>query len=417
MKIFKHTLWILAVVLFASCDLTPDVAPVPHADLKANTTIAELLAMHEIGSLDSYIHIPDTSDIIITGIVTTSDKHGNCYKYINIEDGTGGIQIKINNTALYNKFKVGQRIYVKCSGLDLGDYRKLPQLGIWANDAMQAIPSGKISNFFFCDGVPQPFEPQIVLTSVPNANNIPDSWYNRLVKLETCHFVEGGMATYCAPNTATSRDIEMIDGTTITMRTSNYADFINEMLPTGSGTVIGILTRYNNTVQIVIRDLNDVMDFVTPPHTEDVFTVNYSTAFNDGWQRITSGSEWSVLANTSFTGFFINSNNGSSDSWLISPTIDLTDAESPEIHFDHRIAGTGGSTGMTLYYTNNYTGDPTSTSWTELPVYGFNSSNLTSCICDLQHCQLTPNFRIAYRYNGSNSSWYITNFHITAIVY
>ena len=407
MKIFKHTLWILAVVLFASCDLTPDVAPVPHADLKANTTIAELLAMHEIGSLDSYIHIPDTSGIIITGIVTTSDKHGNCYKYINIEDGTGGIQIKINNTALYNKFKVGQRIYVKCSGLDLGDYRKLPQLGIWANDAMQA--GGKV--LVLATRATLSLEKYSRLKSLYGEDVIS------VVGEGLVELVEGGMATYCAPNAATSRDIEMIDGTTITMRTSNYADFINEMLPTGSGTVIGILTRYNNTVQIVIRDLNDVMDFVTPPHTEDVFTVNYSTAFNDGWQRITSGSEWSVLANTSFTGFFINSNNGSSDSWLISPTIDLTDAESPEIHFDHRIAGTGGSTGMTLYYTNNYTGDPTSTSWTELPVYGFNSSNLTSCICDLQDCQLTPNFRIAFRYNGSNSSWYITNLHISAIVY
>lgn len=417
MKILKHTLWILAVVLFASCNLEPDVAPVPHSDLKANTTIAELLAMHEIGSLDSYIHIPDTSDIVITGIVTTSDKHGNCYKYINIEDGTGGIQIKINNTALHNKFKVGQRVFVKCSGLDLGDYRKLPQLGMWANDAMQAIPSGKISSYIFCEGIPQPFEPQIVLISIPHANDIPDSWYNRLVKLETCHFVEGGMATYCAPNAATSHDIEMIDGTTITMRTSNYADFINEMLPTGSGTVVGILTRYNNTVQIVIRDLDDVMDFVTPPHTEDVFTVNYNTAFNDGWQRFSSGSEWSVLTNTSFSGFYINSNNGTSDSWLISPTIDLTNAESPELRFDHRIAGTGGSDGMILCYTNNYTGDPYTTSWEELPVYNFSSSNLSSCICDLQHCQLTPNFRIAYRYNGSNSSWYITNLHITAIVY
>ena len=417
----RHILSIISViavaVLFAGCDLTPDVAPVPTYNGSANTTIAELLAMHEIGSLDSYVHLSeDSADIVITGIVTTSDEHGNCYKYINIEDGTGGIQIKINNTALHNKYQVGQRVFVKCNGLDLGDYRRLPQLGLWANDAMQPIPSAKAGLYIFCDGVPTSFEPQIVLTSVPNANDIPDSWYNRLVKLETCHFVEGGIATFCAPNTSTSHDIEMIDGTTITMRTSNYADFIDEMLPTGSGTVVGILTRYNNMVQIVIRDLDDVRDFVTPPHTEDLFTVNYSTAFQDGWLRVTSGSEWGVLANSSFTGFYINSNNGASDSWLISPAIDLTGADSPELHFDHRIAGAGGSDGMKLLYTNNYTGDPATTSWTELPANNFSSSNLASCICELSDCTLTPDFRIAFRYNGANSSWYVTNLHISAIV-
>ena len=80
---------IIAAALLASCHLDPDVAPMPTYDGQANTTIAELLAMHEIGNADSYVHISeDSADIIITGIVTTSDEHGNCYKYINIEDET-----------------------------------------------------------------------------------------------------------------------------------------------------------------------------------------------------------------------------------------------------------------------------------------------------------------------------------------
>lgn len=412
MKIFKHTLWILAVVLFASCDLTPDIAPVPHSDLKANTTIAELLAMHEIGSLDSYIHIPDSSDIIITGIVTTSDKHGNCYKYINIEDGTGGIQIKINNTALYNKFKVGQRVYVTCGGLDLGDYRKLPQLGIWANDAMQAIPSGKISSYIACDGTPQPFEPQIVLTSVPNANDIPDSWYNRLVKLETCHFVEGGMATYCDPNAATSHDIEMIDGTTITMRTSNYADFINEMLPTGNGTVVGILTRYNNTVQIVIRDLDDVQDFVIPQQTQTIFSVNYPTAFEDGWIH---GADWSIINNSSFIGFYFNGP-ALEGSWLISPVINLSNVTDPTLEFSHRAPQGFNASQMMCYYTLSYTGDVTTTLWIPLV---FNTADGINTFMhetfNLPEEAQTENFRIAFKTKGNNVQWAINNITITGL--
>ncbi|MBO7587220.1 MAG: OB-fold nucleic acid binding domain-containing protein [Bacteroidales bacterium] len=416
MKIFKHTLWILAVVLFASCDLTPDIAPVPHSDLKANTTIAELLAMHEIGSLDSYIHIPDSSDIIITGIVTTSDEHGNCYKYINIEDGTGGIQIKINNTALYNKFKVGQRVYVTCGGLDLGDYRKLPQMGIWANDAMQAIPSGKISNYVFCDGVPQPFEPQIVLTSIPNANAIPDGWYNRLVRLEACHFVEGGMATYCDPNAATSHDIEMADGTTITMRTSNYADFINEMLPSGNGTVVGILTRYNNTVQIVIRDLDDVQDFVIPQQTQTIFSVNYPTAFEDGWIH---GADWSIINNSSFTGFYYNGSTTVSESWLISPVIDLSNVSDPMLEFAHRAPQGFNSANMKCFYTPVYTGDVNTTLWIPLPLSAASGTNtFVTESFDLPEGAQSENFRIAFKAMealGENVQWAINNITITGL--
>lgn len=409
---------IIAALLFAGCDLTPDVAPVPTYDgPAANTTIAELIAMHEIGSLDSYVHLSeDSADIIISGIVTTSDKHGNCYKYINIEDGTGGIQIKINNTALYNKYRVGQRVYVKCNGLDLGDYRKLPQLGYWANDGMEAIPSAKASRYIFCDGVPETFEPQIVLTSIPSADAISPTWYNRLVKLENCYFVEGGMATFCDANTATSRDIKMADGTTITMRTSNYADFINEMLPVGNGNVVGILTRYNSTVQIVIRDLDDVQDFVTPPHTENLLTVNYTNAFNEGWLQSGTGAEWSIFNNSSFTGFYINANSTATDRWLVSPNINLSAVEAPSLSFDHRITGTGGNETMKLYYTTNYTGDASTTEWHEIPIPAFNSSTLVGHTAELPADALAPNFRFAFRYNGSGNAWYINNINLKGIV-
>lgn len=412
MKILhKLSIFILAVGLFAACG-DPDVAPVPTFDGVANTTIAELLAMHEITSTNSYDSIP--AGTIISGIVTTSDEHGNCYKYINIEDGTGGIQIKIANTALYNKFKVGQRVFVKCDGLVIGDYFKLPQLGYWANDAMQAIPSGKINRYIFCDGIPGDFEPTITMTTIPYADAIPVSWYNRLVKIENCSFVEGGQATYSLPNASTSHDIKLADGSVITMRTSNYADFINETLPEGTGTVVGILTRYNNYVQLVIRDLNDVQGFVPPAHTENIFTVNYANAFNEGWTKVTSGSEWSTLTNSSFNGFFVNANT-ETDSWLISPTVNISNVASPRLSFNQRCPAGGDNESMKLYYTTNYTGDVNSTSWTEVPMSSLSTST-SSFVYEIPETEQSSNFRFAYRYHGNNSSWYISNIAVSALV-
>ena len=273
---------ILIAAILAGCDLKQDVAPMPTFVGEANTTIAELLAMHPIGSEDSYDSIPIGSNIIICGYVTTSDEWGNNYKYINIEDETGAIQIKINHTALYKKYQIGERIYVKCDGLVLGDYRKLPQLGLWANGAMQPIPSFKTYLYLFPDGAPTGGFNPIDMTTVPAANDIPSTMYNRKVRLLGATFVEGGMATFSDPGAATSHDIKMSDGSTITLRTSNYATFAGKILPVGTGEITGILTRYNNYVQLVINSPDDLVGFTVPVERQTIFSVDYNNAFNDG---------------------------------------------------------------------------------------------------------------------------------------
>lgn len=414
MKILnKLSIFVLALGLFASCNLTPEVAPFATYDGEANMTIAELIALHTIGSSDSYDTIP--AGTVITGIVTTSDEHGNCYKYINIEDETGGIQIKINSTGLYNRYKVGQRVFIQCDGLVIGDYRKLPQLGYWANDGMQGIPSGKIYKHIFCDGKPTgSWEPVVTLSSIPNVNSPEFARYmNCLVRLDGTTFLEGGQATYSLASAATSHDLKMLDGTTITMRTSNYADFINETLPTGTGTVIGILTRYNNYAQITIRDLNDVQGFTAPTYSETIFSVNnYDNAFNEGWLNQASGANWEVMNTTSFSGFRINAN-AATNSTLVSPSINLSGASDVVLSFSHRSPQVGTNVSRTLLITDNYNG--ANTNWTTVTLTDINTSTTDfTYTIPAEFC--TGNFRFAYQFEGSAGSWYISNIGITGIV-
>lgn len=72
-----------------------------------------------------------TDDVYIKGQVTTSDAAGNFYRGVYIQDGPdgAGIELKIGKTGLYNEYKIGQWIYVKCKGLTLGDYEGSKQLG------------------------------------------------------------------------------------------------------------------------------------------------------------------------------------------------------------------------------------------------------------------------------------------------
>ncbi len=411
-RFLKLSIFIITIGLFASCDLQPDMAPVPTFEGKANMTIEELLELHEIGSTSSYDSIP--AGTIITGIVTTSDQHGNCYKYINIEDGTGGIQIKLNNTALFNRYKVGQRVFVKCDGLIIGDYRKLPQIGYWANDEVQAIPSKLIYNHIFCDGIPEnDFEPTITLNSIPRASDLPSSYLNRLVRLTGCSFVDGGNATFCEPNSSTSRSITLSDGTTIIMRTSNYADFINEMLPTGTGDIIGILTRYNSDLQIVIRDLDDVIGFKQPASMEELFHISYTNAFNEGWTQYSNNVPWQLMNHSSFCGFYINSSSNNTNSWLVSPEVDLSGSTEAVLSFRHRAPNGGDNNTMKLLYTTNFTGDVNTTTWSELPISSF-STSFEHARIDIPSSIQSSKFRIAFQYNGGNSSWYIGDLSLAA---
>ncbi len=100
------------------------VAPV---DMKSqvNTTIAELKDMYTANKGPITIN----RNIVIAGQVTTSDKVGNLYKSLYIQDGTAGIELKLGKNGLYNEYKVGQWLYVSCDGLTVGDYNGMIQIG------------------------------------------------------------------------------------------------------------------------------------------------------------------------------------------------------------------------------------------------------------------------------------------------
>lgn len=87
-----------------------DSLPVTH-------TIAQLVALY---TPEHPLLIED--DIVISGIVSTTDQPGNFYKSFFIQDETGGIEIKVGKNSLYNDYLPGQRIYVYCKDLTLGMY-------------------------------------------------------------------------------------------------------------------------------------------------------------------------------------------------------------------------------------------------------------------------------------------------------
>lgn len=93
--------------------------------LTPNTTIMQLKQMYKKDNKPFKVN----DNIIIGGQVVSDDKSGNIYKSLYIQDATGGIELKLGKTGLYNDYKPGQWVYVKCSGLTVGAYNGMIQIG------------------------------------------------------------------------------------------------------------------------------------------------------------------------------------------------------------------------------------------------------------------------------------------------
>lgn len=210
MKYTKITLGLLLSIVMictSACKKELDVAPYATFDGKATHTIAELLQFHPLTEGFTYDTIPQ--GVIIQGVVISSDKEGNCYKYITIDDGTAGVQVKINSSSLYTNYPLGQRVFVKCDGLVLGDYGMLHQLGWWENGSMQGINTNRLSKYLFRDGLPGATPAPIELNS---AYEIQGNMYNRLVKIKNCHFKYPGEVFAKTTSSGTSNEIVFSDG-------------------------------------------------------------------------------------------------------------------------------------------------------------------------------------------------------------
>lgn len=402
----------VAVFLLTSCKRELDVAPIATYDGKATHTIAQLLEYHPLTAGFTYDTLP--KGIVIQGVVISSDKEGNCYKYITIDDGTAGVQIKINSTSLYMNYPIGQRVFVNCDGLVLGDYGMLPQLGWWENDGMVGINSNVLYKYIFKDGAPGQVPEPIELTSV---YQIQDNMYNRLVRIKGCHFKYPGQRFAETTSSGTSNDIVVEGGGEIVLYTSRYADFASQLTPEGTFDIVAILSRFRTTNQLTLRFLSDISTPVVPPVATEIVVSSLDLSQNpldNGWiNKTISGSSWEYMAGNAMR---IVGTAGSNDSWLISPAINATNYDNLTLSFTHRsLSGTGN---RQVYYSTTYTGgDIVESEWHSMNVSDFNTTFTTYNAILVDELLSSNNVRFAFRYNdNTNSTWLLSAYKVSSIV-
>ena len=210
-------------------------------------------------------------DMQIKAVVTGNDISGNLYNKISVDDGTGANIIAINEGGLRGKFPVGTELLINLRGLYVGgDKGKQATIGTpyfqnyrkTNGDTTQVSFVSRMNLQLWnqhykitatCKTV-QPVEYNTAWTAANNGT----TYGAKLVTLKNVTFKgANGKLKYYEPNGTGSVYFNNL-GASIFLYNSQYADFANNILPTGPVNVTGILMRYNSSWELIIRSINDV---------------------------------------------------------------------------------------------------------------------------------------------------------------
>lgn len=281
-NILNSVLALMALGAMTSCQADMDAPALvePKATMEANTTISEF----KTAFADQTVKCPMKDEAtqtpyIIHGRVVSSDATGNIYKSIVIQDETAAIALSVNQGSTYTDYRIGQDVVLNATGLYIGYYNGLQQIG-WL-DEYNGAPSLTFMawDFFLAhselNGFPNPDvkyvaqdaqwpadAPYCIVTTfsqLPSTGEAFRNMQSQLVEFRNVHFEEGGKETYAPYQESVNRTLVDANGGTLTVRTSGYSNFYNELIPEGSGNVRGILSYYGDGWQLLLRGLGDVM--------------------------------------------------------------------------------------------------------------------------------------------------------------
>lgn len=247
---------ILGLTFNACVDQDFDEPPVRGLPaLEANATIKQVKDLHTLGTNATEI----TEDWIIAGTVVADDESGNLYQQLVIEDESAGIVIRLGNTGLYTLYPVGTQLFVQMKGLYVNDFNNLYQI---AGDETGGLIAGPIIGDYVTAGEVKEVTPTSTsLEEIFSSTATFDNLLSRLVTMEDMQFAAVDLGdTYAVPGGGGGQNRTMEDcfGNSVTVRNSDFADFAGDPIPEGNGPVTGVLSVFGTTVQLTLRNTDDV---------------------------------------------------------------------------------------------------------------------------------------------------------------
>lgn len=335
----------------------------------------------------------ENADDYIEAVVVSSDKGGNFYKtiYLNniVTDGNGelragniGFSIQVNQTDLFTDYGVGRKVYIKLDGLYIQIRSNTLQIGALFGSNVGQIPAELYADHIFraCTVI----EESKLVNVITDLSQINDSYIGRLIRFEGVQFTDGSLnqTYYNAANVdAGGQTLTYITNSeeetyTLPFRTGSFADYAGTPVATGNGSITGILTKFNTTYQFVSRYATDInldgerigelpVEVGNPFFTEDFQAAENNTNFNfDGWYNIAESGVWlwreKVFQENGYAEFSpFGSGSALNEVWMITPAINLDDYNSVSFTFEsaqHHLDVDADGNKLEIFIISNFNG-------------------------------------------------------------
>ncbi len=386
------------------------------------------------------------SPIYLSGYVTSSDKTGNFYKELYIQDAPENpkfaVKVAIDIANLYTKYPVGSHIFIKLNGLAINKSHGELVVGSINIGDVDVISENLAKLIIKRSCSIAEIKPKSITTA-----QIDNSLIGMYVKLDNMEF-EVNLLGKPFVNPLDSYDSQrvMISCDTedeLKLETSTFASFKDQILPSGKGSVSGILTRDYGDDFFVLR-VNDPSVFTFTgdrcgPTLLDCNNSNAGTGTNvlfeqtfesfavgstsiTGWTNVNVSGGSTVYAVKSFSNNkymqYSAYNNGEarSDVWLVTPAINLENSINEVLTFS-TATGYNNGEALSVYVSTDFAGDVNTATWQLVngtlangTSSGYQSSFTNSGTVDIS-C-LTGTVYVAFRYKGGSASGVTTTFQI-----
>ena len=273
-NIFLKSLLILTISLgiLSSCVNSDDYSTPENSlttyELKATTTVEAVNTAANVAASTAKPIFEYIADDIIEAYVTSNDEGGTFYKSISFQtiptDGSSpiGFSVPINVTTLYGKgFTPGRKVFIKLKGLYIGKVFGSLQIGFLYEGTIGRISEFEWKNHLFPSAT-KVSEDSFVRT-LTLADAYTDANQNTLIELNMVQFADGSInRTYYDVDSGGGATNHLLTSTTggtqRIIRFSSFAPFTGKQVPTGSGKIRGILSKFNTDFQFVVRYESDI---------------------------------------------------------------------------------------------------------------------------------------------------------------
>ncbi len=322
-------------------------------------------------------------DTFIEGYVISSDEGGNFFEEFIIQDlpenPVAGIRVLIDVNPLFTSYELGRKVFVRLDGLTVGIANGVLSVGIADGSSVGKIPPSMQNEVIVRSN-----EVAEIIPMPISFSDFSDEKTNLFVSLENVQFNVDEVINH--QRTYASEPQDQFDGERVLedcatgartiLSTSTFSDFKALSLPSGRGTLQGVLTKdfFGDVFNMAINDPKDVLfeegdrcdlcglaeesgegvvfaDNLDNGSLNDAW-INFAQEGSEIWEPFDAGGNYGTAVRI---GSF-SSGDDSTIAWLITPAINFNAQEMETLAFETSNSFADAST-LTLLYATDWDGD------------------------------------------------------------